>query len=100
MMYLYKSVDWEPIRDMHGAIIREIERGNRSWNDSFLDFEVRMLQSQSVKSCSKQVTSSSEVSKIYSSRSKGYKSGVIFCKKYQKGQCTKEGAHNCYVLNY
>ena len=87
IMYLYKTVDWEPIRDMHGAIVREIERGNRSWTDSFLDFEVRMLHH--VKS-----TKSTDSAKFTSTRGNKGAKNVTFCKKYQRGLCSKEGAHS------
>ena len=51
IMYLYKSVDWDHLGTYMGyCIVREIERGNRSWRDSFIDFVRMIYHAKSTKS--------------------------------------------------
>ena len=89
-MYNATHLDWETVLDIHAAIVIEIERGNRRWGDSFWDIESRVWHTK--QSGKKGNTQS------FSGKSNAPKSnsgqGVMFCKAYQSGKCTKQSPHN------
>ena len=75
LMYLATQFTWSSIRDLHAAVLFEIECGRADWGDSFTHLESRILQVP--------VKTSSRAG---NSRTEGF-NAVFFCWDFQHGNC-------------
>ena len=75
LMYLATQFTWSSVRDLHAAVLFEIECGQASWGDSFTHLESRNLQASVIKQ-----------SRVGASRPEGLPV-VFFCRDFQHGAC-------------
>ena len=81
LMYLATQFTWSSVRDLHAAVLFEIECGRADWGDSFTHLESRILQVP-VKSSSRAGASRTEGS-----------TAVFFCRDFQHGACKSNKDH-------
>ncbi|KAH3711516.1 hypothetical protein DPMN_071185 [Dreissena polymorpha] len=75
---------WKCILNIRQEILIDIERGNRSWNDSFADIEsLNLLLDRTITNSTTRMLTTST-----SSEERGW-----FCSKVQKGECSKTSPH-------
>lgn len=84
---------WTCILNIHQEVLIDIERGNRSWNDSFSDIEsLNLLLDRSSTSASLRTTAgSSSTSNVTPGKR------TWFCSKFQKGECSKTSPHSARI---
>ena len=82
LMYLATQFTWSSVRDLHAAVLFEIECGRADWGDSFTHLESRILQAQ-VK----------PASRAGASRAEGGSATVFFCWDFQHGDCKLNKDH-------
>ena len=78
LLYLVEKFPFCEIKDFHAEVLRSIERGQKSWSDSFSEEQARTLVSP-VKA------------KLSISIDRPTKSPI--CGAYQAGNCTQAGDH-------
>ena len=81
LMYLATQFTWSSVRDLHAAVLFEIECGRADWGDSFTHLESRILQAP-VKPSSRAGVSRTEGS-----------AAVFFCRDFQHGACKLNKDH-------
>ena len=81
LMYLATQFTWSSVRDLHAAVLFEIECGRADWGDLFTHFESRILQVP-IKTSPRAGTSHTEGS-----------TAVFFCRDLQHGTCKSNKDH-------
>ena len=81
-MYLATQYTWSSVRDLHAAVLFEIECDRAKWGDSFTYLESRILQSLSRSSHSGSGAPCSE-----------NPASVFFCHDFQHGMCKHQKDH-------
>lgn len=81
LMYYSTMYSWKAVLDLHGAVLHDIERGNRKWGDNFSQLEVMMLHHAAPR------THQSRRESSPSNDSTQTKRRTLFCKDYQTGKC-------------
>lgn len=80
LMYLATQLPWSIIRDLHAAVLYEIECGRASWGDSFTYLESRILHSP-----------------VKQFRAAGARNdtspAIFFCRSYQNSVCKATEDH-------
>lgn len=74
LMYLATQFTWPSVRELHAAVLFEIECGRARWGDSFTHLENRILQFSSRQSRAGATRSDSSAA-------------VFFCRDFQHGVC-------------
>ena len=82
LMYLATQYTWSSVRDLHAAVLFEIECDRAKWGDSFTYLESRILQSLSRSSRSGSGAPRSE-----------NPASVFFCRDFQHGTCKHQKDH-------
>ena len=97
LMYHATYNEWSTILDLHAAIVTEIERGHRNWNDSFLDVEQKVLSVSSSKKENIKTGSTGKGAGKGGNNSTPVNSATMFCKAYQSGKCNKSFPHRLQI---
>ena len=88
LMYFAQQYDWQAVLSFHGAVLLEIERGLLQWGDSLFHLESRTLYGHP-----KTTKSSTSGGSSTSSNS----SAVLYCRDFQRQQCSFQQAHYGYL---
>ena len=95
LMVYATSYNWSTVLDLHSAILMEIERGTRSWGESFADVETIVLNTSagrpSVNTRGVQKSSRSSVNGASGKRS------LFYCQKWQTDECSLDDEHTQFI---
>ncbi len=92
LMYTGSSYQWETVLDTHAAVLNSIENGKRSWGDSFLDIETRIIQTSKPRPSNRTRSNTS-------SKSKNRPFSVpMFCRPFQTGKCSVQTSSHSAVV--
>ena len=80
LMYLATQFTWSSVRDLHAAVLFEIECGQARWGDSFRPLESRILQAPVKQSRTGPPRTESSAA-------------VFFCRNFQHGVCKSSKDH-------
>ena len=75
LMYLATQFTWSSVRELHAALLFEIECGRANWGDSFSHLESRILQA------------TPRQSRTGAPRAESSSPAVFFCRDFQHGTC-------------
>ena len=87
LMYFAQQYEWQAVLSFHGAVLLEIERGLLKWGDSLFHLESRTLYGHP-----KMPKSSTSGGSSTSSTT------VLYCRDFQRHQCSFNQAHYGYLF--
>jgi hypothetical protein len=97
ILYHAGKFEWNFILDLYAAIIKAVEFGEKSWEDSFQDLEHMVLGMRPYALIRQHGDNPSKGNFGEKQQSQGQSQKVLFCAEYQKGECLEGDVHKAFL---